>query len=120
MMRNLAMATGLSLALLAAAAAAQAQSPSLPNPDAPGLQDPSAIRNAIVIERRSLPPNLRVQVDSTVAQTSPDDLQQLRRSIETIPAATRALQAMGMNSAAIIAVALDKDGDLTLIAEESI
>lgn len=119
-MRNLARAAGLSFALIVGAAAAQDQSPSISPPDASGLQDPSAIRNAIVIERRSLPPRLRVQVDSAVAQTSPDDLQQLRRSIETIPAATRALQARGMNSAAIIAVALDEDGDLTLIAEESI
>lgn len=119
-MRQLARALGLSFALLAVPAAAQGRSPSLPVPDNPGLRDPSAIRNAIVIERRSLPPQLRVQVDSTVAQTSPDDLQQLRRSIETIPAATRALQASGTSSAAIIAVALDEDGDLTLIAEESI
>ncbi|MGX1785215.1 hypothetical protein ACWIGM_00675 [Bosea sp. NPDC055332] len=118
-MRSLARAACLSFVLVVSAATAQGQSPSLPS-DNPGLQDPSAIRKAVVIERRSLPPQLRVQVDSAVAQTSPDDLQQLRRSIETIPAATRALQARGMNSAAIIAVALDEDGDLTLIAEESI
>ncbi len=120
-MRNLAMAAGLSLALLAGAAAAQAQSPSLPGPGAPGLlQDPAAIRNATVVERRSLPPQLRVQVDSAVAQASPDDLQQLRDTVATIPAAARALQARGMNAAAVIAVAVDEDGDLTLIAEESI
>jgi hypothetical protein len=119
-MRNLARAACLSFALLGGAATAQDRSPSLPVPDAPGLQDPAAIRKATVIERRSLPPQLRVQVDSAIAQTSPDDLQQLRQSIETIPAAAKALQAKGMNSAAIIAVALDEDGDLTLIAEESI
>lgn len=119
-MRNLAGATCLSLALLAGAAAAQARSPSLPSPDAPGLQDPAAIRTATVIERRSLPPQLRVQVDSAVAQASPDDLQQLRDTVATIPAATKALQARGMNAAAVIAVAVDEDGDLTLIAEESI
>lgn len=119
-MRNLARAACLSLALLAGAVAAQAQSPPLPSPDAPGLQDPSAVRNATVIERRSLPPQLRVQVDSAVAQASPDDLQQLRDTVAAIPAATRALQARGMNAAAVIAVAVDEDGDLTLIAEESI
>ena len=119
-MRHLAGAACLSLALLAGTAAAQAQSPSLPSPDAPGLQDPSAIRSATLIERRSLPPQLRVQVDSAVAQASPDDLQQLRDTVATIPAATRALQARGMNAAAVIAVAVDEDGDLTLIAEESI
>jgi hypothetical protein len=81
MMRNLAGAACLSLALLAGAAAAQAQSPSMPSPDTPGLQDPAAIRNATVIERRSLPPQLRVQVDSAVAQASPDDLQQLRDTV---------------------------------------
>jgi len=119
-MRNLARTVCLSFALVAGAAAAQGQSPAFPTPDAPGLQDPAAIRNATVIERRSLPPQLRVQVDSAVAQTSPDDLQQLRDAIETIPAATKALQARGMSSAAVIAVAFDEDGDLTLIAEESI
>ncbi|WP_326874137.1 hypothetical protein [Bosea sp. (in: a-proteobacteria)] len=119
-MRNLARAACLSFALVAGAVAAQAQLPSLPTPDPPGLQEPSAIRTATVIERRSLPPQLRVQVDSAVAQTSPDDLRQLRQAIDTIPAATKALQARGMNAAAVIAVAVDEDGDLTLIAEESI
>lgn len=116
-MRKLARAVCLSLALLAGAVAVQAQSLSLPTPD---LQDPAAIRNATVIERRSLPPQLRVQVDSAVAQASPDDLQQLRDTVATIPAATKALQARGMSAAAVIAVAIDEDGDLTLIAEESI
>ncbi|HEV7328817.1 MAG TPA: hypothetical protein VGN91_27470 [Bosea sp. (in: a-proteobacteria)] len=119
-MRKLTRAICLSVALVAGATVAQAQSPSLPIPDSPGLQDPAAIRTATVIERRSLPPQLRVQVDSAMAQTSPDDLQQLRQTIETIPAATKALQARGMNAAAVIAVAVDEDGDLTLIAEESI
>lgn len=119
-MRNLARAVCLSVLLAAGAAMARDRSPSFPTPDSPGLHDPSAIRNATVIERGSLPPQLRVQVNSAVAQASPGDLQQLRQSIETIPAATKALQAKGMSSAAIIAVALDENGDLTMIAEESI
>lgn len=119
-MRKLTRALCLSFALIIGAKAAQAQSPALPMPDNPGLENPAAIRAATVIERRSLSPELRVQVDSAVAQTSPDDLKQLRQSIDAIPAATRALQARGMNSAAIIAVAFHEDGDLTLIAEESI
>lgn len=119
-MRNLARAVCLAFGLIAGAAAAQDQPPSLSTPDAPGLQDPSAIRNATVIERRSLPPQLRVQVDSAVAQTSPDELQRLRQAIDAIPAAARALQARGMNSAWVIAAALDEDGDLTLIAAETI
>lgn len=114
-MRNLAGAACLSLALLAGGALAQA-----PFPDSPGLQDPGAIRNATVVERGSLPPQLRVQVDSAVAQTSPDELQRLRQAIDAIPAAARALQARGMNSAWVIAAALDEDGDLTLIAAETI
>jgi hypothetical protein len=117
-MRNSVRIACLSLALLAGAAAAQG--PSLPAPDSPGVQNPDAIRSATVIERGSLPPQLRVQVDSAVAQASPDDLRQLRQSIDAIPAATKALQAKGMNSAAIIAVGFDEDGDLTLIAEETI
>lgn len=119
-MRKLARASCLCFALVAGAAAAQDISPSLPGSEHPGLEQPSAIRTATVIERRSLPPQLRVQVDSAIAQTSPDDLRQLRQAIETIPAATRALHARGMNAAAVIAVAVDEDGDLTLIAEESI
>ncbi|KRE15630.1 hypothetical protein ASE66_12345 [Bosea sp. Root483D1] len=119
-MRNFVRTACLSLALLAGAAAAQAQGPSLPIRDNPRLQNPDSIRNATVVERGSLPPQLRVQVDSAVAQASPDDLKQLRQSIDAIPAAAKALQAKGMNSAAIIAVGFDEDGDLTLIAEESI
>lgn len=114
-MRKLALASCLCFVLVAGAAAAQDLSPSQP-----GLEQPSAIRTATVIERRSLPPQMRVQVDGAIAQTSPDDLRQLRQAIETIPAATRALHARGMNAEAVIAVAVDEDGDLTLIAEESI
>jgi hypothetical protein len=92
-MRKLTRALCLSSALIIGAAAAQAQSPSLPIPDNPGIENPAAIRAASVIERRSLSPDLRLQVDSAIAQTSPDDLKQLRRSIDAIPAATKALQA---------------------------
>lgn len=119
-MRKLAIASCLCFALVAGAAAAQDLSPSQPGSGHPGLEQPSAIRTATVIERRSLPPQVRVQVDSAIAQTSPDDLRQLRQAIETIPAANKALQARGMNAAAVIAVTIDEDGDLTLIAEESI
>jgi hypothetical protein len=120
-MRNLAIAAGLAAALLAGSGAgAQQPSPLPPALRAPGSDDVSAIRGVTVLDIGSLPPQVRLEVDNALAQTSPDELRELRAAIDKIPKATQALRAKGMSSAEIIAVALDDDGDLALIAQATI
>lgn len=120
-MRNLTIASGLAAALLAGGSAwAQQPSPLPPTLQAPGSDDVSPIRGVTVLDIGSLPPQARLQVDNALAQTSPDELRELRAAIDKIPKATQALRAKGMSSAEIIAVALDEDGDLALIAQATI
>jgi hypothetical protein len=119
-MRKLTMATCLSLALVAGSTGAQELAPVPPSAQIPGMQNPSAIRSVTVRDMSSLPPAARAQIGAAVSQTSQDDLRQLRDAIDSTPMATLALKARGMSSAEIIAAALDDDGELTLIAQETI
>jgi hypothetical protein len=120
-MRNLTRAACLSLALAAAGGAYARELEAVPPaPQSPGVQNPSAIRSVTVRDMGSLPPAARAQIGAAVSQTSQDDLRQLRGAIDSTPMATLALKARGMSSAEIIAAALDDDGELTLIAQETI
>lgn len=120
-MRNLTMAACLSLALVAGGGAHAQELESVPPaPQSPGLQNPSAIRSVTVRDMGSLPPAARARIGAVVSQTSQDDLRQLRHTIDSTPMATLALKAKGMSLAEIIAAALDDDGELTLIAQETI
>ncbi len=125
-MRNLTMAACLSLALVAGGGAyaqeleAVPPAPQSPGVQGPGVQNLSAIRSVTVRDMGSLPPAARAQIGAVVSQTSQDDLRQLRDAIDSTPMATLALKARGMSSAEIIAAALDDDGELTLIAQETI
>lgn len=120
-MRNLAMTACLSLALVAGGGAHAQELESVPPaPQSPGSPNPSAIRSVTVRDMGSLPPAARAQIGAAISQTSQDDLRQLRDAIDSTPMASLALKARGMSSAEIIAAALDDDGELTLIAQETI
>jgi hypothetical protein len=114
-------ATCLSLALAASGfARAQEGLPTPIQPQAPGSQSTPAIRSVTVLDKGELPPQLRAQVNALVTQTSEDELQQLRETIDATPMASSALRAKGLSSEQVIAAAIDEDGELTLVAEEQI
>lgn len=118
-MRNLTIAACLSLALAAGGyAGAENPTPVPPAPQVPGTQNSPAIRSVTVLDMGSLPPEVRAQVNAM--QANQDDLRQLRDAIDAMPIATLALKAKGMSSAEIVAAAFDDDGELTLIAQETI
>jgi hypothetical protein len=114
-------ATCLPLALAAGGAARAQQELPAPSPQqAPGSQPAPAIKSVTVLDKGNLPPELRAQVNALISQTSENELQELRQTIDATPIASSALKAKGMSSAQVIAAAIDEDGDLTLIAEEQV
>ena len=65
---------------------------------------------------KELQPALRSKVDEIVAQTSEEDLQALRKSIDATPEVASALNAKGLSSSQIVAYNV-ADGVLTLFAK---
>lgn len=95
----------------------QAQGASPP----PQAQEPAAksspvIRTIQVVDIKQLQPEVRAKVDEIVAQTSEEDLQSLRKSIDATPEAASALKAKGLSSSQIVAINI-ADGVLTMIAK---
>ena len=85
-------------------------------------QTPSAqsgstvIRSIQVVDIKQLQPEVRSKVDDIVAQTSEEDIQSLRKSIDATPEAATALNAKGLSSSQVVAFNI-ADGVLTLFAK---
>jgi hypothetical protein len=102
---------------LGAPAFVQAQgAPSQPEAQTPPAQSSAAIRSIQVVDVKDLKPVVRSKVDEVVAQTSAEDLQSLRQSIDATPAATSALKAKGLSSSQVVAINI-ADGVLTLFTK---
>src|SRR5258708_10508708 len=96
----------------------QAQGAS-PQPDGqtPRTQQSSpVIRSIQVVDIKQLQPAVRAKVDEIVAQTSEEDIQSLRKSIDATPAAAAALKAKGLSSAQVVAINI-AEGVLTLFTK---
>jgi uncharacterized membrane protein len=74
-------------------------------PPASGLQDAPQLRPTAVaiIAMNALPVEVQMQVKAKIAETSKDDMQALRRSIDATPEASSALRAQGLSSAEVVA-----------------
>jgi hypothetical protein len=95
----------------------QAQgAPSQPEAQTPPAQSSTVIRTIQVVDIKQLQPAVRAKVDEIVAQTSEEDIQSLRKSIDATPAAASALKAKGLSSALVVAINI-VDGVLTLFAK---
>jgi hypothetical protein len=82
----------------------------------PAAQSSTVIRSIQVVDVKDLKPAVRSQVDDVVANTSEEDLQSLRKSIDATPEATSALKAKGLTSSQVVAINI-ADGVLTLFAK---
>jgi len=95
----------------------QAQgAPSQPEAQTPPAQSSTVIRTIQVVDIKQLQPAARAKVNEIVAQTSEEDIQSLRKSIDATPAAASALKAKGLSSAQVVAINI-VDGVLTLFAK---
>ncbi|MCK1336000.1 hypothetical protein IVB38_08135 [Bradyrhizobium sp. 38] len=94
---------------------AQGASPQLRAQEPPAQSD-TVIRSIQVVDIKQLQPAVRSKVDEIVAQTSEEDLQSLRKSIDAAPAAVSALKAKGLSSSQVVAINI-ADGVLTMFAK---
>jgi|SRR6202030_3160943 hypothetical protein len=102
---------------LGAPAFVQAQgAPSQPEAQTPPAQSSPVIRSIQVVDVKDLKPAVRSKVDEVVAQTSEEDLQSLRKSIDATPETASALRAKGLNSSHVVAINI-ADGVLTLFTK---
>ena len=97
---------------------AQGTAPSQSEPQNPPAQSSTAIRTIQVVDVKDLQPAVRSKVDEIVAQTSDEDIQALRKSIDATPEAASALKAKGQSSAQVVAINI-ADGVLTLFAKSA-
>jgi Spy/CpxP family protein refolding chaperone len=82
----------------------------------PPAQSTTVIRSIQVVDVKDLTPAVRSKVDDIVAQTTEEEMQSLRKSIEATPEAASALKAEGLNSSQVVAINI-ADGVLTLFAK---
>jgi hypothetical protein len=86
-----------------------------PQAQTPPAQSSTVIRSIQVVDIKDLQPAVRSKVDEIVAQTSDEDIQSLRKSIDATPSAASALKAKGLSSSQVVAINI-ADGVLTLFA----
>jgi Spy/CpxP family protein refolding chaperone len=96
---------------------AQAQgTPPQSEAQTPPAQSSTAIRSILVVDVKDLKPAARSKVDDIIAQTSKEDMQALRQSIDATPAVVSALKAKGLNSSQVVAINI-ADGVLTMFTK---
>jgi hypothetical protein len=102
---------------LGAPALVQAQgAPPQSEAQTPPAQSSTAIRSIRVVDVKDLKPAVRSKVDEAVAQTSAEEMQSLRQSIDKTPAVASALKAKGLSSSQVVAIDI-ADGVLTLFTK---
>lgn len=95
----------------------QAQgAPSQPGAEQPSAQSSTVIRSIQVVDVKELQPAVRAKVDELVAQTTDQDIQSLRQSIDATPEAASVLKAKGLSSSQVVAINI-ADGVLTMFTK---
>jgi hypothetical protein len=102
---------------LGAPAFVQAQgATSHPEAQTPPAQSSTTIRSIQVIDVKELQPAVRSKVDDIVTQTSEEEMQSLRKSIDATPQVASALKDKGLSSSQVVAINI-ADGVLTIFAK---
>ena len=89
---------------------------SQPEAQTPPDQSRTVIRSIQVVDVKDLQPAVRSKVDEVVAQTSEEDMQSLRKSIDATPEVASAIKAKGLSPSQVVAFNI-ADGVLTLFAK---
>src|SRR5215207_6573608 len=67
-------------------------------------QSDAVIRSIQVVDIKELQPAVRSKIDEIVANTSEEDIQSLRKSIDATPEAASVLEAKGLKSSQVVAI----------------
>jgi Spy/CpxP family protein refolding chaperone len=95
----------------------QAQgAPSQPEAQTPPDQSSAVIRSIQIVDVKDLKPAVRSKVNDIITQTSDEEMQSLRKSIDANPKVSAALKAKGLNSSHVVAINL-ADGVLTMFTK---
>ncbi|QIO33622.1 hypothetical protein [Bradyrhizobium sp. 1(2017)] len=89
---------------------------SQPGAESPSAKSSTVIRSIQVVDIKELQPTVRAKVDEIVAQTSDQDIQSLRQTIDATPQAASALKAKGLSSSQVVAINI-ADGILTMFTK---
>jgi hypothetical protein len=79
-------------------------------------QSGTVIRTIQVVDVKELQPAVRSKVDEIISQTSDEDMQSLRKTIDATPQAVSALKAKGATSSQVVAINI-ADGVLTMFTK---
>ena len=108
------------------AGSANAQAPSTePVPSPPPASTPQspatapAIKSVSVVDLDELPEATTDQVNQLLASRTADQLERLRKAIETAPVAKSALEAKGLTSRDVVIAQIDDEGELTIITKKA-
>jgi Spy/CpxP family protein refolding chaperone len=83
---------------------AQSAAPSQPKTQTPPDRSSAVIRSIQIVDVKDLKPAVRSKVNDIISQTSDQDMQSLRKSIDANPQVAAALKAKGLNSSHVIAI----------------
>ncbi len=89
---------------------------SQPGAESPPAQSSAVIRQIQVVDVKDLQPAVRSKVDEIIAQTSNDEIQSLRKTIDASPQVASALKAKGLTSSQVVAINI-ADGVLTMFTK---
>jgi len=84
--------------------------------ETPSTESGTVIRSIQVVDVKELQPAVRTKIDEIVANTSEEDIQSLRKSIDSTPEAKSVLEAKGLQSSQVVAINI-ADGVLTMITK---
>ena len=72
--------------------------------ETPSTESGTVIRSIQVVDVKELQPAVRSKIDEIVANTSEEDIQSLRKSIDSTPEAKSVLEAKGLQSSQVVAI----------------
>lgn len=78
-----------------------------------------SIQSVNIVDFNELPAETQSQVSKIEKDRSPDEMQQMRSSIDATPSVASALESKGLTSANVVVASLNPDGALTLITRKA-
>jgi hypothetical protein len=96
-----------------------AQPPAQQGPDSSPDQSEQEVTTISIVRFEDLPPKVKAVIETKLNDTSASDLNELRTSLQRSPEAMTMLAQNGLNVTQVVAAAVDSDGALTLVIQDT-